>query len=138
MLRHEISLSRQSFLPFRLVLCRDRILKCHNIKHSFLTPCRDSFLFSSLHLMSRHKISFSRQIFLSSALQICCNKFCYVATFFLWFFSTFVVTEFLTVVCCCCRDIYFLCCDIILLSCTTKSELFDPTDLENVATYFLP
>ena len=67
----------------------------------------------------------SRQIFLFSVLPLCHDILCYVATFFMGFFSSFVATrfsfvatEFLTVACCCCLDRPFLC-----LSCTAGTEL---------------
>ena len=144
MSRHNISFPRQSFLPFSFVLCRDISLKCHNIKYSFshTVSRRFSLIFSSSYV--RHSFLLSRQIFFPSALQLCCDIHYCVVTLFLWFFSTFVTiifsfftTEFLIVVCCC-RDKYFLCCDIVLLSFTAESELYVATDLENVATYFLP
>ena len=86
----------------------------------------------------------SRQIFFPSALPLCHNINYFVETFFLRFFSTFVetifsfvVTEFL-IVSGCCHDIKILCHDIVFLSSTTESELYVATDIENVATYFLP
>ena len=42
---------------------------------------------------------------------------------------SFVMIEFLTVACCCCCDRYFICHDIVLLSCTTKFELYVVIDL---------
>ena len=81
----------------------------------------------------------SRQIFLPSALQLCCNIHYVVATFFLWFFLTFVATifsfvstNFFIVACFCCCDKYFLCRDKVLLSCTAESKLYVVIDLENV------
>ena len=68
----------------------------------------------------------------------------HVATFFQGFFSTFVgtifsffATKFLTVACCCCRDRPFLCRDIVLLSCTIKTELRVATNSKDVTIYFL-
>ena len=50
---------------------------------------------------------------------------------------SFVVTKFLKVACCCCRDKHFLCRDIVLLSCTARTELCVATNSEDDATYFL-
>ena len=86
----------------------------------------------------------SRHIFLPLALSLYRDILCYVETFFLGFFSTFIVTifsfvatEFLTIACCCCRDRHFLCLDKVLLSCIVETKLYVATDSEDVVTYFL-
>ena len=96
-----------------------------------------SLLGTSLQLCS-DIASYCRDKYFASSSSLCRDINYCVATFFLWFFSTFFVTiisyvaiEFLSVVCGCCRDIKLLCHDILLLPYNAKSELY-------VATYFLP
>ena len=109
-LEYSNNMSRQNFSLFSFVLCR-------GINYFFCSYCV-AIVFCSL-LLGR-------------------NINYFVATLFLWLFSTFVATKFLTIACCCCRDIKILCRNIFLLYCIAESELYVTTDFENVATYFLP
>ena len=116
------------------VLCRDMSVLCHDIKTLLQVTCHSLLLLKNV----------ATNIFLPSALSLCHNILCYVVTFFLGFFSTFVgtifsfiATKFLPVACCYSYDKPFLCRDIVLLSCTAETELCVVTNSDDVATYFL-
>ena len=110
-----------------LETCRD-INFFVEIKLLVFKPC---FMLRHKLEMSRHKIKCVVTVFCSIPFIFCCDRnfclqlfnfvatlLCYVATFFFWFFSHFIVTiisfvatNFLTVSWVCCHDMVFLCCD---------------------------
>ena len=69
-------MSRQTSYVFRLVLCRDIALECHDI----LFMPSSQFILRHSHKMSRH----SSIVLLSNLHDLCCDRDLIIATNFCW------------------------------------------------------